>query len=151
MAEPAARRPQTKQRLGQDWSADQVMAYAQEQFAEVRRAVDVAREGEPPHVILQYHLEAILTEREKAVQLALESAEKLEQERIGRIRDSIEAERRIGILTRELSDTAILKAETAGEKRFEEFQKTVNSQLEAMRTALQDLTRRIDMGLGGGG
>lgn len=148
MAEPRTTRPTAKE--GHQWSADQVMAYAQEQFAEVRRAVDVAREGEPPHVILQYHLEAILAEREKSVQLALTSADKLEQERIARVQDNIESERRISELTRELSDTAILKAETAHEKRFEEFQKTVNTQLDTMRAVLQDLTRRIDTGLGGG-
>jgi hypothetical protein len=132
------------------WDADQLKAYVDERLHEVNRAVDVAREGEPPHVTLQYHLEAVLNEREKQVTLALDSADKLEQERIARASDRAAFERERADLVRALSDTAILKAEAAASKQFDDFYKTVNSQLADMRTAMQDLTKRVDLGLGGG-
>lgn len=132
------------------WTADQVKAYADERLHEINRAVDVAREGEPPHVTLQYHLEALLREHEKQVSLAQTSADRLEVERIARAIDQATFERERAELVRQMSDTAILKAEAASEKQFDDFAKTVNTQLADMRTAIQDLTRRIDTGLGGG-
>jgi hypothetical protein len=131
---------------GAGWSAEgaQLKELINEKIAGVQRAVDVAREGVPPHVTIQDYFEMLLNEREKAVQLALTSADKLEQERIARANDQVSCDRRIAELTRELSETAILKAEAAQAKQFDEFSKTVEEQIGTLRTALQDLTRRFD-------
>jgi GTP-binding protein EngB required for normal cell division len=118
--------------------------YVDDKFEEMQRAVDVAREGVPPHVTIQEYFEMLLNEREKAVQLALTSADKLEQERIARSNDQTACERRIAELTRNLSETAILKAEASQAKQFDEFSKTVEEQISVLRTTIQDLTRRFD-------
>ncbi len=65
MTEPRTTPPKTG-----GWSADQVKQFMDEQLAEVRRAVDVAREGEPPSVPLQYHFETVFGLVERADQRA---------------------------------------------------------------------------------
>jgi hypothetical protein len=144
---PETRQPPTTP-ASDDWTASQVKQYVDEKFYEIQRAVDVAREGQPPHVTLQHHLEVVLQEREKALQLALTSADKLEQERIARTADQISAESRIAELTRQLSDTAILKAESAADKRFEEFAKTVEEQIRELRTSISEVRSAVQ-GLAG--
>jgi hypothetical protein len=139
MVEP---RPKPEETSG--WTTDQLKQLVESKIADVQRAVDVALEGEPPHVTLQYHIEALLGEREKQIQLALTSANELEQERIARARDQIDANQREAELTRQLSDTAILKAETSSDKRFDEFKEAITTQMALQLTAIEGLTRRMD-------
>jgi hypothetical protein len=131
MAEPEEERVPLKQ-------------YIDQQLEEMRRAVDVAREGVPPHVTIQEYFEMMLNEREKAVQIALTAADELEQERLARNTDLITCERRVAELTRQLSETAILKAEAANDKRFEEQSASVKEQLNALAEQVQLLTQRMD-------
>jgi hypothetical protein len=148
------------------YTADQVKALLDERIAEVQRNVEIAREAQPPHVTIQDYFERIealrdryedkiaalrdryedklAVEREKGTKLALDAAEKLEQERLARSSDQVECERRINVLTRELSQTAIDKAEEAANQRFGE----VSRQLDAMRGEIQALTGRMDQAIG---
>jgi hypothetical protein len=155
MPEPEPVQPDASARAG--WSAEgaQLKELINEKIAGVQRAVDVAREGVPPHVTIQDYFERLdalrdryedklAVEREKGIQLALASADKLEQERIARATDQTECERRIGDLRAEMQKMAIDKAETSQTKQFDEFSRTVEEQIGTLRTALQDLTRRFD-------
>lgn len=71
-ARPVGPKPQT----GTGWSADQVKAYTDERIGELQRAVDVAREGEPPHVQLQYYIEKIMDEQRRGLTVAEQEREK---------------------------------------------------------------------------
>jgi hypothetical protein len=139
------------------WSSEgaQLKQLIDESEARVQRAVDVAREGVPPHVTIQDYFERLETlrdryedklavEREKGIQVAQKAANELEQERIARATDQTNCEKRIGELRAELSKMAIDKAEMSQTKQFDEFSKTVEEQINTLRTALQDLTRRFD-------
>jgi hypothetical protein len=139
MAEPV--QPATP---AEGWTPGQLKQLVDEKIAEVQRAVDVAREGIPPHVTIQDYFEMLLNEREKAVQLALTSADKLEQERLARNADLVDCERRVSELTRQLSQTAIDKAEDAANKRFEEQANAVKEQVNGLTEAVRGLTERMD-------
>jgi hypothetical protein len=133
------------------WTASQVKALVDEKIASVQRAVDVAREGVPPHVTIQEHFESLEklrhryedkleVEKEKGIQLALTAANELEQERIARAADQTECERRVGDLRAELQAMAINKAESSQKEQF----KALEDQISTLRTAFQELTRRLD-------
>jgi hypothetical protein len=135
--------------------------YVDEKVQNIERAVDVAREGIPPHVTIQEFLQTLdrtrdryedklekqrdryedklAVEREKGIQLALASADKLEQERIARATDRAELNKQVTELTRELSDVAIAKAETANEKQIE----SLKEQIGALREEMQGLVTKM--------
>ncbi len=118
--------------------------YLDAQLAEMRRAVEVARQGDPPHVTMREHLEAVAIEREKAIQLALASADKLELERMGRAEDHSAAVERELHLTNTLSELAIAKAENQTEKRFAALGDRIQAIFEGLDkrlTALEGRTR----------
>lgn len=205
MPEPRPVKPKP-QVTDPDWSAAQVKESLDLRIAGLERAVDVAREEDPPNVSLQIYLEktvewlqyyierimdeqrrgmtvaeqerektALLAEREREkaasalrieldrairdgdralrdhieqqvhqINAALVSAEILEKERMSRASDQVDAERRVSELTRQLSDIAISKAEGSTTKQFDEFSKSIKDQMDDLRAALMEVTRRLD-------
>jgi 2'-5' RNA ligase len=151
MAEPV--QPSGDEATG--YTADQVKALLDERIAEVQRNVEIAREAQPPHVTIQDYFERVealrdryedklAIEREKEIRLALNAANELEQERLGRNTDLIKCIHQISELRAELSQTAIDKAEESANKRFTEHSTSVKEQIDALTTAVQMLTQRLD-------
>lgn len=126
------REKQTRGVLDEQRRAMGVAEQEREKSAQALR-VELSRQIEQGDMSLRDHIMGQVEQ----IKLLAQSMDEQSRLRV----EAVANERRI---VTEAQQDAIAKAERASEKQFDEFSKTVEAQITALREAVQDLTRRFD-------